>query len=92
MLSASLNYSLAIMTPKPEPVFAVLVQENAQAVEDLFNSSFENCDDSGDLMVCSKDVMPMPIAKRNPYEVKQRDIISGNVASATNVTNLKNTP
>lgn len=71
---------------KQEPVFAQLADENAQAADDVFNESFENCDESGDIMVHSKDILPMPIAERNPYEVKQNDIISGNMAFAKNVS------
>lgn len=70
---------------KPEPVFTQLDNENAQAVEDILNESYENCDDSGDVLVCSRDEMPMPNFERIRYEVKQSDIISGNLAFATNV-------
>lgn len=70
---------------KPDPFFAPLVQENAQAIDDVFNSSFEKCDESGDVLIYPKDVIPMPLAEKNPYEVKQNDILSGNMAYATNV-------
>lgn len=60
-----------------------IAEENAQAIES--NRSYENCDESGDILVCPSDVLPMPIAMRNPYEVKQCDILSGNMAYATNV-------
>lgn len=63
-----------------------IVEPNAQAVEDVFNESYENCDESGDVLVCSSDILPIPMAIKNPYEVKQCDIISGNMAYATNVS------
>lgn len=63
-----------------------IVEANAQAVEDVVNGIYENCDESGEVLVCSSDILPMPIAIKNPYEVKQCDIISGNMAYATNVS------
>ncbi|XP_055315745.1 uncharacterized protein LOC129575768 [Sitodiplosis mosellana] len=71
---------------KPEPVFVHLLEDSAKAVDDVLNESFELCDDSGDVMIHSKsaDLMPLPFAVRNPYEVKQHDIISGNLPYATN--------
>lgn len=82
--------SAAIASIKPEPAFVPLHEESAQAVDDVLNESFELCDDSGDIMVHSKSAesMPMPIAERNPYEIKQRDVISGNLPFATNVSIL----
>lgn len=86
ILSSALDTALAITTPiKKEPVFTQLGIENQKAVEDVFNSSYEACDEEGEILVYTKDVIPMPIGQRNPYEVKKNDILSGNMAYAINV-------
>lgn len=91
MLNSALAAALAITERiKEEPVFTPLGEENQQAVEDVFNSSYEKCDDSGDILVCTKDVIPVPIGEKNQYEVKKNDILSGNMAFATNVSILYN--
>lgn len=71
---------------KEEPIFVQLADDNAQVIENVINHSFEQCDEEGEVLVRSKDILPMPIGERNAYEMKQNDIISGNMAFAKNVS------
>lgn len=65
-----------------------MLEQTGNVVDDVLNESFELCDISGEVMIHKKSAvsMPMPLAERNPYEVKQYDIISGNLPFATSVS------
>lgn len=92
LLSSVLNSVLQMEQPnnfKEEPAFDQLNNEDAQALEDVFNESYENCDTSGDdILIRKEEVVPRPIAERSKYQVKQNDIVSGNMLFATNVSLL----
>lgn len=85
MLSSALNEVMNASLYKPEPEFPDLDVQNSQAVEGVFNESFEDCDESGDVLILKKNAIPRPINDRNPYEVKANDIVSGNMPFASNV-------
>lgn len=89
MLSSALNAALMIKAPvKKDPEFSSLNAQDEQAVEEVLNNSYEVCDDEGDVLISTNDMLPMPIAERNPYEMKSNDILSANMPYATNVSFL----
>lgn len=46
---------------KQEPIFEVLTDRDANAVEDLLNESYEQCGDDDDLFIHKTDVIPAPV-------------------------------
>lgn len=86
-MTATLNADNA-QSVKVEPLFTPLVGENEGALDDLLNNSYEACDKSGDVLICTSDNVPRPMALRNQYEVKINDSVSGNMAYAPNVSTL----
>lgn len=75
---------------KVEPVFAPLCEKDAQAIEKVLNDSYEQVNESDDdVLICIQETIPMPMAMKNPYQVKSNDILSGNMPFATHVRNFE---
>lgn len=61
-------------------------EEESQAIADIFNHSYEQCDSDGDIFVEKSTPIPPPSKEAdNPYQTKVKDIISGNIPFATDV-------
>lgn len=86
--SAAQNISGIVV--KQEPVFEPLNEEQAQAIDDVFNHSYEQCDSDGEIYVEKSTPIPAPCKstgdKENPYKTKAADVISGNIPFATSVS------
>lgn len=71
---------------KQEPTYQPLNEEEAEAIDNIFNHSYEQCDSDGDIYVEKSTPIPPPSKEaENPYQMKAGDIISGNMPFATNV-------
>lgn len=88
VLSATLNSALNIETPiKEEPQFLLMSDEDAGAIDTIFNVSYEKVNESDDdILIHCSDAIPAPIKpKMVPYQTKANDVISGNIPFAINV-------
>lgn len=75
---------------KQEPIYNPLNEEEAQAIDIIFNHSYEQCDSDGEIYVEKSTPIPAPATEAatqadNPYQMKTGDIISGNIPFATEV-------
>lgn len=76
---------------KAEPIFTPLNSEDAQAIDNILDVSFEkfNTDESDDELLIEKEAMiprpQLPELPPNPYQIKSNDIISRNMIFATDV-------
>lgn len=81
------HFSLQNPSIKIEPPsFEELNVNDAILAEKLLSSSYEECfDDDDEILICKNQIIPAPIASP-AYEVKQNDIVSGNMPFATDVS------
>lgn len=89
VLSNALN-STTIM--KFEPIFEQMAENDARAVENVLNSSYDNIGEDDDLMIHRNDRCPKPKADLpNPYQIKSSDPLSANMTFALGVSHIQKT-
>lgn len=89
VLSNALN-STTIM--KFEPIFEQMAENDARAVENVLNSSYDNIGEDDDVMIHRNDRCPKPKADLpNPYQIKSSDPLSANMTFALGVSHIQKT-
>lgn len=72
---------------KEEPTFNPLDDADLQAIDGVFNESYEQCDSDGEIYIEKSNPVPPPcVSNENPYQTKKNDILSANIAFATDVS------
>lgn len=78
------------MAMKQEPIFAVMNDQDANAVEAYLNNSYEQCGSDDDVFIHKSDYIPAPVTEQSKstvkYQVKQSDIVSGTKPFAIDVS------
>lgn len=87
MLASAINTVQVELKPELPP----MDEEDHQAVEDIFNSSYEMVNVSDDDILIHKDeYVPRPMSNSVKLQVKVNDILSGNIPFGTDVSILIN--
>lgn len=70
------------MAMKLDPIFVVMNDQDANAVEAFLNDSYEQCGSDDDVFIHKSDYIPAPVTE----QVKQSDILSGTKPFAIDVS------